>query len=107
MRDQSHTETDRPERPTARAGGGALVLRVIVDEDPAVGPERAVRAGYLQCEEIADALGVSASEARAITDALERGIPYSDTPGEYERLYLIPAGAVGPRTAGQISASPR
>lgn len=107
MRDHSHTQTDRPEQPTARPGGGALVLRVIVDEDPAVSPKRAVRAGYLRREEIADTLGVSARAARAITDALERGIPYSDTPGEHERLYLIPAGALGPRPAGQISASRR
>jgi len=66
-----------------------LVLSVIVDGDRGVPPERAVRARYLHLNDVADVCNVT-EEA---LDALRRGVPYSDTPGESETLYLIPTEA--------------
>lgn len=71
------------------------MLRVVVDKDRAVAPERAIRASYLHSDELEETLGLESVEAQEIITALERGIPYSDTPGDYERLYLIPGAAIG------------
>jgi hypothetical protein len=78
-----------------KPGEPAALLRVVVDEDPAVAPERAVRAGYLHSDELADVLGLDSGEAQEVIAALERGIPYSEPPGEYERIFVIPRAAVG------------
>ncbi|HEV3071853.1 MAG TPA: hypothetical protein VGY76_10570 [Solirubrobacteraceae bacterium] len=73
----------------------AALLRVVVDEDPTVAPERTVRAGYLHSDELADVLGLDSVEAQEVIAALEQGIPYSEPPGDHERIFVIPRAAVG------------
>jgi hypothetical protein len=80
------------------------VLRVIVDEDPATAPERAVRAGYLDASEITDLLNLDTQQAQAVTADLQRGIPYSDHDGEYERCYLIPAPTIANQPGDTVGA---
>jgi hypothetical protein len=71
-----------------------LVLRVIVDGERGLPPERRVRASLIHRDEVADVLGVHTSEAADRVANLDRGIPYSDVLGE-ERLYLLTASAIG------------
>jgi hypothetical protein len=82
-------------KPTSGAYDVAdLVLRVIVDRETGLPPERKVRAGLIHRNELADLLGIHTNEAAAILADLGRGIPYQDTVGE-EQLYLLAAAAVG------------
>jgi hypothetical protein len=87
---------------TATQRAALSVLRVIVDEDPATAPERAIRASYLDASELTDVLDLDVGEAQKITGALQRGIPYSDQDGEYERCYLIPAPTIHNPPPGDI-----
>jgi hypothetical protein len=90
--------TENPHRPdplpAAQDASEDRVLRVIVDHEVGIAPERAVRAGYLETSELADILGIHSTEAAEIIEQLRRRIPYHDRLGE-EDLYLIPAAAVG------------
>jgi hypothetical protein len=80
----------RPEPPSR------LALRVVVDEAPDVAAERTVRGHYLGLDEIAETLGLSHEAADSVIAGLQQGVPYSDTTGEGERVYLIPAAAIPP-----------
>jgi hypothetical protein len=71
-----------------------LALRVVVDESPDASAERTVRAGYLAFDEIADTLGLSKEAGHAVVAGLQEGVPYSETAGGAERIYLIPAAAI-------------
>jgi hypothetical protein len=61
-----------------------------------VAAERTVRAHYLGLEEIADTLGLEHDFADSVITELQKGVPYSATSGEDERVYLIPAAAIPP-----------
>jgi hypothetical protein len=80
----------RPEPPSQ------LALRVVIDEASDVAAERTVRAHYLGLEEISDTLGLDHEFEDSVITALQKGIPYSETAGEGERVYLIPAAAIPP-----------
>jgi hypothetical protein len=69
------------------------VLRVVVDNEAGVAPERAVRAGYVAAREVPAVLGLQNGEGREILGQIRHGIPYHDRLGE-EDVYLIAASAV-------------
>jgi hypothetical protein len=73
-----------------------LALRVVVDEAPDATAERTIRAHYLAFDEIADTLGLSQEAAHAVIAGLQQGVPYTETAGDAERVYLIPAAALPP-----------
>jgi hypothetical protein len=100
---ETDEEFDRLRSVFAHAGLGAAattasepaILRLIVDHQADLAPERTVRAGFLSYEEIADALGdVDGADLAEITAALRSGIPYHYQLGD-EDVYLIAASAVG------------
>lgn len=69
------------------------VLRVSVDHDRGTAPEHAVRAEYLDANELAGILGLDPTQAAKILDRLGRGIAHHDRLGD-EDLYVIPATAI-------------
>jgi hypothetical protein len=109
-RRQAHTQATvhfrvagLPDTPSDGTTGNAppepppqLALRVVADEAPDVAAERTVRAHYLGFDEIADTLGLSQEAAHAVIAGLQEGVPYTETAGDEERVYLIPAAAIPP-----------
>lgn len=91
------TGAGQPDTPADDVGNSPpprLALRVVVDESPDVSAKQTVRAGYLDFDEIADTLGLSQEAAHAVIAGLHEGVPYSETAGDAERVYLIPAAAI-------------
>jgi hypothetical protein len=73
---------------------GEPILRVIVDHQADVAPNRTVRAGYMTPTDLGEWLGVGTGEGAAIIERLRHGIPHRDRRGE-EDVYLIAASAIG------------
>jgi hypothetical protein len=89
------TDADQQQPPAgATSDAGEEILRVILDHEAGLAPERTVRAEYLTPTDLVEWLDVSSNEGAAIIGRLRRGIPYHDRLSE-EDVYLISAGAVG------------
>lgn len=76
-----HSSSPRNSLTAVRSDGPERILRVIVNHEAGVAPERTVRADYLDAGALAAVLGIHSSQADDITTRLRQGIPYHDRGG--------------------------